>query len=112
MACATCNTTKTNKVVDLSEDTNAVELVNYLARLSYESEANKQVIAELIERHKDDEDFIDSALFKKYHKRYEESFAAYKLAQDEFSKTIVPKYSEKVNATWNLEFNDYRLTLS
>ena len=49
------------------ENTNK-DMVDYLARLAYEVQANKDVIAELLERNKDNIAFLDSAIFKEYHK--------------------------------------------
>ena len=110
--CTTCNTSGRETVVMDISNTHA-QIVDYLARLSYEMESHKNVIAELIERHKDDTSFIDAPLFKKYHERYEDACAAFQLGQNEFTETCIPKeFLTNPTAIWNLEYATYKLTIT
>lgn len=94
------------------------EAVDYLSRLSYECESHKSVVASLIDSHKTDETFIDTPLFKKYHERYEKALSSFQVAKDTFSINNVPKYVKEagkdpnVVVDWNLDFNNYKLTLT
>jgi hypothetical protein len=88
------------------------ELVDYLARLAYEVQANKDVIAELIERNKDNISFLDSPIFKEYHKRFENAIASYNFAKNEFSKSVLPeKFQTKIDAFWDLTYDTYELRI-
>ena len=88
------------------------DIVDYLARLSYEVQANKNVIAELIERNQDNVSFLDTPIFKEYHKRFEDAIASYNIAQNEFSKNVIPeKFKEINNASWSLTYDTYELKI-
>ena len=88
------------------------EVVDYMARLAYEVLASKDVIAELIERNKDNVYFLDSAIFKEYHRRFENAVAASKLAQEDFADKVLPKkYKSNPNAVWTLTYNTYELKI-
>lgn len=93
------------------ENTNK-DMVDYLARLAYEVQANKDVIAELIERNKDNIAFLDSAIFKEYHKRFENALCSYKIGQEEFANAVLPeKYKKDNTAVWKLTYNTYELSI-
>jgi len=86
------------------------EAVDYLARLAYEVQANKDVITELLERNKDNVIFLDSPIFNEYHKRFENAVASSKIAQDEFANNVLPeKFKGNTNAVWTLTYNTYEL---
>lgn len=51
--------------IDIAEDT-----VSKIQRIHSETEARMLLLNRLMETHKDDASFIDSALFKKYHEEY------------------------------------------
>lgn len=88
------------------------DVVDYLARLAYEVQANKDIIAELIERNKDNITFLNSPIFKEYHKRFEDALASYKIAQDEFTINVLPeKYKNNPTAMWKLTYNTYELSI-
>ena len=88
------------------------DAVDYLARLAYEVQANKDIIAELIERNKDNIAFLDSPIFKEYHKRFEDALASYKVGQDEFANIVLPeKYKNDPKAMWKLTYNTYELRI-
>lgn len=88
------------------------EVVDYMARLAYEVQANKDVIAELIERNKDNVSFLDSPIFKEYHKRFENAVASSRLAQDDFANKVLPeKYKTNSSAVWTLTYNTYELKI-
>ena len=87
--------------------------VDYLSRLSYECESHKNVISQMMERNPSDVAILESAVFKKYHKQYEEALAAYEIAKSEFANTVLPdSFKGKPNAKWELEFNSYELKLT
>lgn len=88
------------------------EVVDYLARLAYEVQANKDVIAELIERNKDNVSFLDSPIFKEYHNRFEKAVGAFKIAQDEFGNVNIPlEFKNNPTAIWTLTYNTYELKI-
>ena len=88
------------------------DVVDYLARLAYEVQANKDIIAELIERNKDNIAFLNSPIFKEYHKRFEDALASYKVAQDEFANIALPdKFKNNPTAMWKLTYNTYELSI-
>ena len=88
------------------------EAVDYLARLAYELQANKDVIAELIERNKDNVSFLDSPIFKEYHHRFEKAVGAFKIAQDEFGDANIPsEFKNNPTAVWTLTYNTYDLKI-
>lgn len=89
------------------------DMVDYLARLSYECESRRNVISQLMERNPSDEKLLDGATFNKYHKQYEESLAAYDIAKNDFANMVLPdKYKNNPNARWELEFSSYELKIT
>ena len=100
------------KIENINLENTHKDVVDYLARLAYEVQANKDIIAELIERNKDNVTFLNSPIFKEYHKRFEDALAAYKIAQDEFTMNVLPeKYKNNPTAMWKLTYNTYELSI-
>jgi len=100
------------KIEKINLESTHKEVVDYLARLAYEIQANKNVIAELIERNKDNVSFLDSSIFKEYHKRFESTIASYDFAKNEFSKSVLPKkFQTNINAFWDLTYDTYELKI-
>jgi len=98
------------KIETINLENTHKDMVDYLARLSYEVQANKDVIAELIERNKNNISFLDSPIFKEYHKRFENAVASYNIAQDEFAKEVIPeKFRGNSHVIWSLTYNTYNL---
>ena len=77
------------KIENINLENTHKYVVDYLARLAYEVQANKDIIAELIERNKDNVTFLNSPIFKEYHKRFEDALASYKIGQDEFANIVL-----------------------
>lgn len=100
------------KIVVINLENTHKELVDYLARLAYEVQGSKDVIAELIERNKDNVSFLDSPIFKEYHRRFEETTAAYQIAQNEFAEAALPEeFKQNPRAVWTLTYNTYELKI-
>lgn len=90
------------------------ETINYLQRLSFEIETRKEVIAKLIEMHKDD---IDDSLFVskpflKYSEELSRVKAEYELAKTEAEKLYVPEvlYGQH-EYNWSIDFATNVMTI-
>lgn len=101
------------QIIDLSTKKEYREQVDYLSRLAYEVESSKNIIVEIMERHKNEINYLDNPIFKEYHSKFEKAFAKYEIAKGEFAKNVLPEeHKNNPNATWNLIFNDYELTIT
>ena len=92
----------------------AQETINYLQRLNYEVFTREEIIAKLIEMHKDD---VDDSLFvckpfKKYSEELSRIKAEYELAKLEVEKTYIPKvlYGQH-EYKWDINFSTNIMTI-
>lgn len=78
-------------------------IVDCMEAYDYEVNARLQVIGFMISSGYD----VKNESFKEYHKEYTESFVRYKLAQQEFFKTIVkPQVTDLDEYKWELDFHE------
>jgi hypothetical protein len=93
----------------------AQETVDYLQRLNYEIFTREEIIAKLIEMHKDDTDdsLFVSKPFLKYSEELSRVKAEYELAKSEAEKLYVPeKLYGKHEYKWDLNFVTNVMTIS
>ena len=65
----------------------------------------------LMETHKDDASFIDSALFKKYHNEYIIMSTAFDEAKHVLEADYIPKYLQDHKINWNLDYATCQLNI-
>ena len=85
-----------NLKIDIAEDT-----VSKIQRIHSETEARMLLLNRLMETHKDDASFIDSALFKKYHEEYVTMSTAFDEA----------KHLQDHQLNWNLDYATCQLNV-
>lgn len=83
------------------------ETINYLQRLNYEVYTREEIIAKLLETHKDDADdsLFVSKPFLKYSEELSRVKAEYEMAKLEAEKLFIPKelYGQH-QYNWNIDF--------
>lgn len=91
-----------------------LEMVNYIQKAAYETNAKKAIIDFMFDSHKMDTDdsLFQSVPFKKYMKEYEESNTEFELIKDRYSKELQKIIDEKEgreNVIFNWRIEDYEL---
>lgn len=95
-----------NLKIDITEDT-----VSKIQRIHSETEARMLLLNRLMETHKDDASFIDSALFKKYHEEYVTMSTAFDEAKHVLETDYIPKYLQDHQLNWNLDYATCQLNV-
>ena len=95
-----------NLKIDIAEDT-----VSKIQRIHSETEARMLLLNRLMETHKDDAYFIDSALFKKYHNEYIIMSTAFDEAKHVLEADYIPKYLQDHKINWNLDYATCQLNI-
>lgn len=82
------------------------EVINYLERLSLETNSKEAIIARIIEMHSADNNVsvLDSAVFKHYEKEHQRSLYEYELAKSELQKRLQEEVIKRTNDS-NVSFN-------
>ena len=95
-----------NLKIDIAEDT-----VSKIQRIHSETEARMLLLNRLMETHKDDASFIDSALFKKYHEEYVTMSTTFDEAKHVLEADYIPKYLQDHQLNWNLDYATCQLNV-
>lgn len=88
---------------------------NELQKAMIESNAFKDAINTMINMHRFDEtdEFIDSAVFKKYNSQYVEAFSRYELLKDMLTDDYIPDdVKARKSYSWAVNFNSQELEIT
>lgn len=92
----------------------AQETINYLQRLNFEVQTREEIIAKLLETHKDDADdsLFTSKPFLKYSEELSRVKAEYELVKLEVEKLYIPsELYGKHQYNWNIDFSTNIMTI-
>lgn len=92
--------------IDIAED-----VVNKIQRIHSETEARMLLLNRLMETHKDDAGFIDSAVFKKYHDEYVTMSTTLDEAKHVLEADYIPRYLQGHKISWNLDYATCQLDI-
>lgn len=81
------------KIIEIPE-----EMVNYLQRLAYETDARSNLCAFMTRQG------IKNEAFNDYHREYIEFYTKYELAKKQMEDDYIKPAIESNNFTWNLDF--------
>lgn len=80
------------------------QVVTAIERLSYEYYTLQDNVAFLIDKHKDDPEFLSSEIFKKYQDDEINAKEKFEIAKSELEKALVPDTLKNHKISWNLDF--------
>lgn len=83
-----------------------------LERTHYEYFTMRENVTFLIEQHKDDVDFFESALFQKYQDKQVAKKMEYEILKNEVSNKYLPEeYRGKSQYSWRVDFENHTLII-
>lgn len=87
-------------------------VVSALERLNYEYEMRKDNVIFLLDAHKDDPNFLDTPMFKRYQSEEAEAKSRFEKGKAEFEDAYVPAELKGHRIEWSLDYNKRALTIT
>lgn len=88
------------------------KLVNAVQKAGIEVEGRMNIINYLMEDHKEDPSFIDSAIFSHYHKQYFDAYAEFQMLKQGIQDTHPALVALKpCNFRWNLDYSSREIAI-
>lgn len=87
------------------------EKAEYMERLNFELQFNKDIIQRIIEGHQNDSGILESEAFKHYQQKGVDLQAEYKIACTELERTEIPPAILEHKHTWEIPANSCELVI-
>lgn len=87
------------------------DLVNKIERRQFEYLSRQDILARLMEGHWDEEDVLNSKLFRAYEKQYLDAKIAYENAKAELERRYIQEQYDGRQIRWNLDFASCVVTI-